>query len=274
MKSQPRNLCYSLGPIFCSTGLDGAPHALLQRTSVVLCAVIAPPVWLCLYLLFVVLKPDEDQLKAQVQAEIQRRVRCMESSGDASTPKCASRAGILFEVAFLGIDMMLDASCVATLVQSNQYILACCQAAVLFLSVLQQLGVGIVTVASSVRESLRLGYCTDALLRIVQSERLMESFLSMLIQGTALTSLSSGAATQFNISICMSLYGIIRAVYREVHLDLRGLDRETRSSCFRDCWNRKSAVSQFRADRQREGSTKPAPAPAPSLWRNLYGRAR
>ncbi|CAE7515530.1 EIF4E2 [Symbiodinium sp. CCMP2592] len=268
------NLCYSLGPIFCSTGLDGAPHALLQRTSVVLCAVIAPPVWLCLYLLFVVLKPDEDELKAQVQAEIQRVSRCMQTSGDGCTPKCSSRACILFEIAYLLIDMMLDASCLATLIQSNQYILACCQAAVLSLSLLQQLRVGIVAVASSVRESLRLGYCTDVLLRIVQSERLMESFMSMLIQGTALTSLSSGAATQFNISIFMSLYGIVRAVYREVHLDLGGLDRETGSSCCRDCLSRKSAVSQFRADRQREGSTKPAAALAPSLWRSLYGRAR
>ena len=43
------NLCYSVGPIFCSTTLDGAPHA-LQRVNVVLCAVVAPPVWLVLYL--------------------------------------------------------------------------------------------------------------------------------------------------------------------------------------------------------------------------------
>ena len=263
-----------MGPIFCATGLDGAPHALLQRTSVVLCAVIAPPLWLCLYLLFTVLKPDQDQLKAQVQSEIQRMLRRMETSEDAGTPRCASRACILFEVAYLVIDMVLDASCLATLIQSSQYILACCQAAVLLLSLLQQLGVGIVAVASSVRESLRLGYCTDVLLRIVQSERLMESFMSMLIQGTALTSLSSGAATQFSISIFMSLYGIIRAVYREVHLDLRGLDQEYRSSCLRGFRSRNSAVSQFRPDRQRGGSTKPPTARAPSLWRNLYGRPR
>ncbi|CAE7873227.1 EIF4E2, partial [Symbiodinium necroappetens] len=161
------NLCYSLGPIFCSTGLDGAPHALLQRTS-----------------------PVRD-------------------SEDVTTH------GVI-------------------------------------------------------------GGCEHSEMRIT-SMYTLRNRLPCDRHGarcTALTSLSSGAATQFSISIFMSLYGIIRAVYREVHLDLRGLDQEYRSSCFRGFRSRSSAVSQFRPDRQRGGSTKPPTARAPSLWRNLYGRPR
>ena len=154
---------------------------------------------------------DTDRLRSQIQAERQKMTSA--ASGSAG---CMSKAWIILDIGFLALDVLLDVSCLSTLVQSKQYVPAACQATVLLLSLAQQLRFGVCAVGSAIRESLRVGYQTDILLRITQSEKLTESFLSLLIQGAAITTLSNAAATQFNISMFISMLGIVKAIYKQV----------------------------------------------------------
>ncbi|CAE7222686.1 EIF4E2 [Symbiodinium natans] len=267
------NLCYSLGPIFCSTGLDGAPHALLQRVSILLCAMIAPPLWFLLYLCLQMTDLDADLLRSAIHAEKQKMLRAMQTSGAPRIPSWTGRAWLTWEVAFYLLDIMLDVSCLSTLVQTKQYLLAGCQACVLLWSLVQQLRFGVCAIAAAIRESFQVGYQTDVLLRVLQSEKLSESFLSLLIQGTAITSLRNAAATQFNLSMLISILGIVRAIYKQVHLELGSIDKQPDGTCAATCCrHRRDTVSEFHASHQRGGSAKPQRTSAPALWRNLYGR--
>ena len=186
---------------------DRAPHA-LQRVNVVLCAVVAPVLWLLLYVCLLFVRPNADRLQSQIEVEKQKITRFLQLPEAAASPGCTSRAGLVGELAFFLLDMLLDVSCLSTLIQSKQYVLVACQACVLLFSLAQQLRFGVCAVTRAIIESFKLGYPTDILIRILQAEKLTESFLSMLIQGTAVTTLSNAAATQFNISMLMSMMGI------------------------------------------------------------------
>ena len=88
---------------------------------------------------------------------------------------------------FFSMDIFLDVYYVYGLVTTQQWVLAALQLAVLASSQVQQLSFG--KVVEAIRESFRVGYTADVLLRVMQTEKLQEGFLSLLIQAAGLARL-------------------------------------------------------------------------------------
>ena len=141
------------------------------------------------------------------------------------TESAWARAKLAADITLVLLDMLLDILSIFTLVRTKQYLLAILQGAVVVAGVAEQLRVGVGVLVIAVTESFQKGYRTNVLTTALQTEKLQESFWSVLIQSLALPSLFNLdvlTALQLSGSILSSMLGISGALYALVHLGCDG----------------------------------------------------
>lgn len=183
---------------------------------------MAPALWLlCRFIFSDTGGANGERLKSLIQVELDNQQRFLEMSGGKVNSGRKFKAQLALEICFVCLDTLLDAVCLFNLLVTEQYVLMALQAVVLVVSLIQQLRLGILDVLAAFIESFRVGFQTDKVIQTLQSEKLVEAFLFVLIQGVALSSsLDDFSAFQLSVSMCVSMLGITKAIYKEVHLDL------------------------------------------------------
>ena len=184
-------------------------------------AFAAPTVWLILRLTQIGSRKIE--LMTEIDAEKRRMLNLLEATHGVLESGMKFQATLAAELVFFLLDMALDVLCLHNLEQTQQYDLAGLQGLVLVASLAKQTRLGLLKFGSAVKESFKKGYQTDLVVFILQEEKLLEAFLSVVLQSFALVNLlrfQEAVAWQFTFSILSGVFGICKATYRYVQLDL------------------------------------------------------
>ena len=202
---------------------------MLKFTFHLICVAAAPLGLICVQSLWDWTKPNGEakhSARRQIQQEQTEIARLISMQGGRVNSGPKFRALLALDLMFWLTDMLMDVACVYSLALSHQIPLAVAQSLVLVVSFTQQLLAGCGATVTAIKESFLLGYRSDKLLQMLQTEKLSEGFWSLLIQSWALCQIvpfHTGLALQLNFSMLLSAVGIVKALYVQVHRDLSGM---------------------------------------------------
>ncbi|CAK9105007.1 Eukaryotic translation initiation factor 4E type 2 [Durusdinium trenchii] len=229
-----RNLCFLL-PL--EDGVRGWIAMIEQNACKLLmpcfCILLAPCCFACLAILFDKKKVDRLELKKKIRVEKENLGRFLELAKGKVFSGQRFKVLLSLELGHFLLDVCLDVMTLLNLAFSQQWTLMSLQFLVLLLSFIQQMRLGFRAIVDGIRQSFDVGYQTDIVLQVLQSEKLVEAFLSVPIQAAALaSSVNNLSAIQLTISMFVSILGISKALYKQIHLDLISVVDEIEKSGF------------------------------------------
>ena len=158
----------------------------------------------------------------ELRKTIRRRAKQLEQDMQQRNATWTERARAFFRLLMFCGDLASDGLCLVFSIVTKQYAFAVCQGILIFLTVISELlKGGPREFLEAFRDFSKTGTPTDKYLSILQAEQGLEAPLSFLLQYySVFFTANEGAFLTLCVSICMSIYGISKGVYENLHLNL------------------------------------------------------
>eukprot|EP00438_Fugacium_kawagutii_P015881 Skav206405 [mRNA] locus=scaffold2210:128049:131943:+ [translate_table: standard] len=162
---------------------------------------------------------DRDLRKA-----VRRRANKLEKEMCQRSGTFVGQTRAYFALSMFLLDFASDVSCIAQFVLSGNFVFGTCQALIVLVAGATEFYKGnLKELLHSFQEFRKTGVPPDRFLSILQAEQSLEAPLSFLLQYYSAYIIPAGSDLAFvnlGFSIAMSLYGISKGVYENLHLNM------------------------------------------------------
>eukprot|EP00435_Cladocopium_sp_Y103_P031329 s964_g7.t3 len=170
---------------------------------------------------FVLTNAQED---GDLRKAVRRRARKLEREMHLHEATVVERTRAYFALSMFLFDLASDGSCIAQFILNGNFGFGACQALIVLVAGATEVWKGNPKeLLLAFKEFRKTGVPSDRFLSILQAEKSLEAPLSFMLQfysAFIIPSASEFAFANLGFSIAMSLYGISKGVYENLHLNM------------------------------------------------------